>query len=277
MKPLEDHVLLYDGDCPMCRMYSHAFVRANMLEQDGIVAYSEMCEEIKAMVDVNRARNEIALVDAKNRSVTYGIDSWLKIFTNRFRWSKPLLRFPPVYWFLKRLYYFISYNRKVIAPGKEFIKPGSCNPDFNLKWRWIYILLTSFFIAFVLNRYFKGIGIYRDSHIQFGLEWVGAIGQLLFQAGFVFFTRRDRLLHYFGQLMTISMIGALLLVPVILVRKFFPAFPEAGYAGYFLFPVTIMLWQHVRRVRILGLPSFLTFTWILYRVLLLGVFLSFIK
>jgi predicted DCC family thiol-disulfide oxidoreductase YuxK len=277
MKPLEDHVLLYDGDCPMCRMYSHAFVKVDMLEKDGIVSYCEMNQELKSIVDINRAQNEIALVDAKNHTVTYGIDSWLKIFTNRFQRAKPLFEFKPLYWLVKQFYFFISYNRKVIAPGKEFFKAGSCYPDYNVKWRWIYIFVTSVFVSFTLNRYFNLIAIYRAAHIQFGAEWLIAIGQLAFQSTFVLFSRKDRMLHYFGHLMTISMTGALLLIPAIILRNIFPTIPENIYIGYFAIPVSIMLWQHVRRVKMLELPFYLTITWILYRVILLTAFFEFVK
>jgi len=277
MKPLEDHVLLYDGDCPMCRMYSHAFVKADMLEKDGIVSYCEMNQELKSMVDIDRARNEIALVDAKNHTVTYGIDSWLKIFTNRFQWAKSLFQFKPLYWLVRQFYFFISYNRKVIAPGKEFFKAGSCFPDYNVKWRWIYILISSIFVAFILNRYFNGIIIYRDANIQLGAEWLIAIGQLVFQSFFVLLSKKDRTLHYFGNLMTISTMGALLLIPAIIFRNIFSTIPEVAYLGYLALPVLIMLWQHVRRVKMLELPFYLTITWILYRLILLIGFFEFIK
>ena len=277
MKSLEDHILLYDEDCPMCRMYSHSFVKTNMLEKNGIAAYDKMNDELKTIVDVDRARNEIALVNSKLGTVTYGIDSWLKIFTNRFQWSATIFKFPPVYWLLKQLYLFISYNRKVIAPGKEFFKAGSCYPDYNVRWRWIYILATSLFVAFILNQYFNGIAIYRNAKIPFGAEWLIAIGQLAFQSVFVFFSRKDRILHYFGHVMTISMIGVLLLIPIILLMKILPSLPEIFYVSYFAIPVCIMLWQHIRRVKILELPFYLTITWILYRVFLLIGFITFIK
>ena len=82
MKPLKNHVLIYDGDCPMCRMYSHAFVKTHMLEQNGIQSYSVVTGNIKREIDMEQARNEIALVDTEHHSVSYGIDSWFKIFSN---------------------------------------------------------------------------------------------------------------------------------------------------------------------------------------------------
>src|SRR6476659_9646597 len=126
MKPLKNNVLIYDGDCPMCRMYSHAFVKTKMLENNGIQAYAQITEEVKGDIDMDRARNEIALVDTANHTVSYGIDSWFKIFSNSLPLFGYLARWKPFYLFMKGLYFFISYNRRVIAPGKEFYKEGSC-------------------------------------------------------------------------------------------------------------------------------------------------------
>jgi hypothetical protein len=38
------------------------------------------------------------------------------------------------------------------------------------------------------------------------------------------------------------------------------------YTLYFAIPVAVMLWQHIRRVKILELPAVLTVNWVLYRV-----------
>lgn len=272
MKPLEDHVLLYDGDCPMCRIYSHAFVKTKMLGEKGIMSYKSMSDEVRAAIDVDRARNEIALVNVKDQKVIYGVDSWFSIVTNSFPFLKWAEKFPPLYWLMKGLYFLISYNRRVIAPGKVVHREGACDPDYNITWRWIYIAVTSCFVGFILNRYFNGITIYRNAHFSFFTEWLIAVGQIAFQGAIVSFIRRGRLIHYFGQLMTVSMIGALLLGPVILIRRIFPEFREIIYLGYFTIPVSIMLWQHVRRVKMLELPFFLTITWILYRVFLFVAF-----
>ncbi len=275
MKTLRDHMLVYDGDCPMCTMYSNAFVKARMLGQTGIIDYNSMTDEIRNHIDINRARNEIALVDTANHTVHYGIESWMKIIATSFSPLKWLFSFPPFYWFMKGLYNFISYNRKVIAPGKEFFKAGSCYPDFNATWRWIYIFITSIFVALILSKYFGGIPVYNHGHIFFGEEWLIAIGQLAFQGSIVFFLRKERMVHYFGHLMTIAMMGALLLLPVIIIKNIFTNLPQELYIAYFAIPVIIMLWQHIRRVKILELPSFLTFTWLLYRALLLITFFIF--
>lgn len=272
MKPLKDHILVYDGDCPMCRMYSNGFIKSNMLDDDGIVPFNDIREEISSCIDMDKARNEIALVDRNHQTVTYGIESWFKIVGNSFPAFQPLFRFPVFYRFMKSVYSFISYNRKVIAPGKSFNKAGTCYPDYHIGWRWSYILVTSVLIAFLLNRYFVQIPLYRNAQFSFVHEWFIVMGQLLFQGSIVFFSRRDRILHYFGHLMTISMIGSLLLLPIILLNRIWKDLPVEFYMGYFIIPVSVMIWQHIRRTKLVGIQWFLTVTWILYRVILLVVF-----
>lgn len=277
MKTLKNNVLIYDGDCPMCRMYSHAFVKAKMLEREGIQSYNEMTASVKKEMDVSRARNEIALVDTVNHKVLYGIDSWFKIFSNRFALFGYLAAFKPFYVFMKGFYLFISYNRRVIAPGKHFNKAGSCDPDYNVAWRLAYIAVASVLIAVLLNTYIKAIPVYADKNISVFVEWLIVCGQLIFQGLFVYFIRKERMLHYFGHLMTISLIGGLLLLPAIVFQPIIVSASTWLYAAYFAVPVTIMLWQHVKRTKILELPFLLTCTWLLYRALLLIVFLVYAK
>lgn len=273
MKALQNNVLIYDGDCPMCRMYSHAFVKAKMLEPSGIQSYNNMTATVKNEINVDRARNEIALVDTSKHSVVYGIDSWLKIFSYHFPVMAFLTRFKPFYSLLKGLYLFISYNRRVIAPGKQLHKGGSCDPDYNIKWRWIYIGVSSLLIAILLHVYLKSIPLYADQQIRVWHEWLIVAVQLITQGIFVYFIHRKRVLHYFGQLMTISLIGGLLLIPAIVLHYAVTSFQGLLYTSYFIFPVTVMLWQHLKRTKMLELPLLLTFTWILYRLLLLAGFL----
>lgn len=275
MKPLKKNVLIYDGDCPMCRMYSHAFVKTNMLDEDGIQSYNEMSSEVKLEIDVNRARNEIALVNTVDHSVQYGIDSWFSIFSNSFPLFGYLARFKPFYVFMKGFYLFISYNRRVIAPGKEFHREDSCDPDYNITWRIVYLAVISVLVAISLNTYLKAVPIYANQHIGIFTEWLIVLGQMAFQGSFLFFIRKERMLHYFGHLMTISMIGSLFLIPAIILQKPLMTISPWLYLSWFGIPVAIMLSQHVKRTKMLELPFLLTCTWLLYRMLLLIAFLSY--
>lgn len=273
MKTLDNNILLYDCDCPMCNLYSGAFVKTGMLDQNGRMPYHLMTEEVKGLIDVDRSRNEIALIDTKQNKVIYGLDSLLIILGNNFPFVKTIFRFSPLYWGVKKLYALISYNRKVIAPSALLDAPGTCTPDYNVRYRWTFVALVSFFVAWILNLYFAAIPLLQNHPHGFLLEWGITAGQLLLQGALVFAYRKDRVLHYLGHNMVIAMIGALLLLPAIWFSDSIIRYSVSLYIGYFALPVSIMLWQHIRRVKILELPAVLTLSWILYRAAVAGIYL----
>jgi hypothetical protein len=76
MANLSDHLILYDAECPMCRSYTRAFVKTGMLDNNGRAAYQqEQAVQACPMVNLQRAVNEIALVNRQTGEVTYGIES----------------------------------------------------------------------------------------------------------------------------------------------------------------------------------------------------------
>ena len=156
MKTLENHTLLYDDDCPLCSVYTKGFIAAEMLDKNGKKPYCNLSEEEQVFIDIKRASNEIALVDTKNKTVLYGIDSLLKVIGFSFPWMQKIGYWKPVNYFLKKLYKFISFNRKVIVPSKinKEIKL-QCVPDFNFKYRSFYIIFTIIISSFILSHYLK--------------------------------------------------------------------------------------------------------------------------
>ncbi len=275
MKTLKNHVLLYDSDCPMCALYSGTFIQTGMLDKTGRMPFDKITASIKDMIDINRSRNEIALVDTRQQKVIYGLDSLLLILGNNYPFIHTIFRFSPLYWFMKKVYAFISYNRKVIAPSKELHPAGACTPDYHARYRWAFVVVSSFVVAWILNAYFSAIPYLKNSPHGFLIEWGIAVGQLLFQGILVFLLRKDRVLHYLGHNMVISLIGALLLLPAIWFSSFLLRSSVLLYVGYFALPVSVMLWQHIRRIKLLELPSSLTLTWIAYRAGIAAAYLLF--
>jgi predicted DCC family thiol-disulfide oxidoreductase YuxK len=47
MKTLENHTLLYDEDCSLCKVYTTGFIKTGMLDQNGRQAYSTISNEDK--------------------------------------------------------------------------------------------------------------------------------------------------------------------------------------------------------------------------------------
>ena len=73
MKTLQNHIILFDDECPMCQVYTKAFVKTGMLPENGRTSYQQIPESICPLVDRQRAANEIAMVNTENGEVTLSL------------------------------------------------------------------------------------------------------------------------------------------------------------------------------------------------------------
>lgn len=272
MRTLEHQTLLYDEDCPLCSLYTTGFVKSGMLDQNGRKSYCKLSEEEQRFVDLERAPNEIALIDNKTKTVTYGVDSLLKVIGHSFPWIEKIGTAKPVHFILKKLYSFVSYNRKVIIPGavKEENKL-QCSPDFNYKYRFIFIGFALTITTFVLYGYSNLISILPKTNIW--REVALAFGQIVFQSLFILKLDQKTIVNYAGNLMTVSLMGSLILLPILILNQFINI-PETVILGWFGMTVFVMFTEHFRRIKILKLPQYLCYTWILYRILALFFILN---
>lgn len=271
MKTLENQTLLFDEDCPLCQVYTTGFIKAGMLDENGKKPFSNLSEDEKNYIDIKRASNEIALVDNRNKTVIYGIDSLLKVIGNSFPWMERIGRIRPVKFVLKKLYSFISYNRKVIIPNKKTEKTIQCVPSFNYKYRFLYI-------AFAILM--TGLTLYHFSELipdlpkgNFSRELILALGQIVFQSLFLMKLDKKVILNYAGNLMTVSLFGSLLLTPILILNQFF-ILPEIIILGWFGITVLVMFAEHFRRIKLLELPNYLCYTWVIYRIMALIIILN---
>ncbi len=270
MKTLTHHVLVYDKNCPLCNLYTGVFIQTDMLDKNGRVDYCALQPTELKQLDKVKARNEIALVNTETGQITYGINSLFKILGYRF----PILLFvfkSP--WFrlaMAKLYALVSYNRKVISPENIFQNTNSCTPSFNIKYRWAYIIFSWIFTSVVLNLFaMRLVPLVAPTNLL--REWIICGGQIIFQSVSIGFMRRDRVIHYLGNMMTVSVMGALLLLPVLLipVSLLRPEF----YILLFIGVVIFMLVEHHRRARILELPIWASISWVAYRLIVLNIIL----
>ncbi|REG85180.1 DCC1-like thiol-disulfide oxidoreductase family protein [Winogradskyella sediminis] len=267
MKTLQNQTLLYDKDCPLCNIYTSGFIKVKMLDNNGRKAYCDLTNEEQKFIDLQRATNEIALIDNKNKTVIYGIDSLLKVLGNSMPWVEKIGHVKPIKFGLKKLYSFISYNRKVIIPSKEDkTQTLQCVPNFNYTYRYIYILFATLIASLVLFKFSKLITRIPESN--FIREALITIGQIGFQALFISKLNFEKQLNYFGNLMTVSLMGSLMLIPVLIIDSMIQI-PELVLLFWFGFTAAIMLFEHIRRIKLLELLKLLSATWILYRLLIL--------
>ncbi|MCE3076261.1 DCC1-like thiol-disulfide oxidoreductase family protein [Chryseobacterium gwangjuense] len=264
MKTLKNHTLIYDNECPMCNIYSKGFIKVGMLDESGREAFTELSVKNKNLIDFNRAKNEIALVDHEKNKVIYGLDSLLLIIGNSFPALEKIARIKPLYWFFKKLYSFVSYNRKQIIPSMKSQTEEACVPDFNLKYRLAYIAFVVIFSGYILSLFSAKLGLGLTQN--FWREFIICVGQIVWQTIFLKNYLKDKIWDYLGNMMTVSLIGTLLLIPALFLNLS-PVFSII----YFGIVVFIMFLEHLRRCRILQLNFIPTLSWVTYRVLILIV------
>lgn len=265
MRTLKDHLILYDAECPMCNLYTGAFIKSKMLDNDGRAAYQKAYSTC-SQIDLQRAVNEIALVNRQTGEVTYGINSLFAIISNAFPLFKPLFGNRFFAGAMRRLYAFISYNRRVIIPAGETEHSFAVQPSFHKKYRIAYLLVTCLFTSFIFSCFERTRGWYAYSN-SFSEELMTIGGLLLFQAIVVVTIRKELLWSYLGNMMTVSVAGALLLLPALLLETV--GWFSADTCWFFSLVVTaFMLWEHMRRVKLLGLGLTITATWIAFSIIL---------
>jgi hypothetical protein len=264
MKTLKNHVILFDAECPMCKVYTRAFTSTGMLDDDGRAPYqTHSCPT----VDRKRAVNEIALVNTTTGEVSYGIDSLFKVIAHSFPILKPLFSCKPFARVMRKVYAFISYNRKVIIPAPQPTDPA-LQPAFSLKYRIAWLVVATMITATILTHYARLLPYPGNAY----REYLICSGQILFQGCIVSIVAPAKRWDYLGNMMTISLAGSLLLLPALalLPGKAGATNQSTGTAiAWFAIVATAMLVEHLRRCKLLNLGVIPSATWLFYRASLL--------
>ena len=271
MKTLANHQILFDAECPMCKMYTKAIVSAGILDQNGRAAYQEITEESCPMLDRQRAVNEIALVNQETGEVTYGIESLFKVMAVSLPVLKPLFSFKPFVWLMAKVYAFISYNRRVIVPPQTSTDRFQLQPTFKLKYRIAYIVLAWVVTSLVLSAYANLLSAVLPSGNAYR-EYVICGGQVLFQGLIIYVIDKTKTWNYLGNMMTVSLAGALLLLPVLLLSKLI-VLDTVFCTAWFLMVAGTMFLEHIRRCTLLGLRGGMTVSWVLYVLIVSAIIL----
>lgn len=266
---ITNHKLLVDRDCPMCRAYGKAFVKFKLVDEKTIHYYQTVKTSVAKRIDLDRARNEIALHDTNTGHTKYGVDAFIRILAHNKPVLHRLLNFKLIYALLVFLYKFISYNRKVIYPIDSRIS-CTCDPELNKKYRAIYITFVAFFTGYLLNSFFFHVNTaFNLAHSPLR-ELIVCIGQVVWQGAAIYLIFREKFWDYLGNMSTVSLIGGLLLLPVLILNHYLSIHPFALMAA-FTVVVGLMFLEHIRRCKLLGVPLTLTVSWVLFRIVVLSV------
>jgi hypothetical protein len=213
--------LVYDDACPMCAWYTGAFVKSGLLSEEGRKAFSNANPELLHDINWQRSKNEIPLIDTNTKQVWYGIDALLEILGQKVPLIKTIGKFTPVNWSLKRLYNFISYNRKVIVATKSVPGTIDCTPDFNVFYRILFMLVflsfntlmlfpTHSWLARVIPFYHLSVAQLQLAHTIFVVT--NCLLASLSLPG-------KKTIEYLGQINMLALVTTLLMIPFMLINK----------------------------------------------------------
>jgi hypothetical protein len=138
------------------------------------------------------------------------------------------------------------------------------NPALKIAVMVICIAVT----AIALNQYAKLIQHLISIRYDWRFEACMVIGMLFFQYPFIYNKSFSQKLDYYFNMLLVSLIGSVLLFPL-LVMNFYSGYNDTFNLLYFLIVVLIMFFDHKRRVAALGLPMIISYTWVLYRAIIL--------
>ena len=137
----------------------------------------------------------------------------------------------------------------------------------------IYLLMCAFVSAFALSSFAKLIQPYLAVEYDFTTELLMVTGQVAFQWLFLIKAKWLAKKHYMIIALTVSLVGSLLLLPLIVCHSFLKV-PDIVSVAYFFAVVFAIFLLHYRLIVRSSLPERLTITWVVYRVILLAYVLA---
>ncbi|MBY0403057.1 MAG: DUF393 domain-containing protein [Cyanobacteria bacterium] len=147
-------MLLYDGDCSMCRNMMKVLEKMGLLHKADAVAWATA--DIRDQAIEEKIRTEMVLMDKTTGEVLTGMYALnrLAIVHHRFWVPRQIFKIPGVSDAITALYHIVSFNRRVLFP---FPKPKiacTCDPPFQLDKRialWAFISLGALLSVLLLS------------------------------------------------------------------------------------------------------------------------------
>ncbi|GAB2828253.1 hypothetical protein [Ferruginibacter profundus] len=139
----------------------------------------------------------------------------------------------------------------------------------NITYFKIIVMLVCIAVtAFTLSRYALLVQHLLKIHYNWQFELFMVAGMLFFQYPFIYKNNRKLKLAYYFNMLLVSLMGAVLLWPLLIVNHFEYCVDLVNII-YFFAVVWVMFWEHKRIVARLSLPVFISYTWVLYRLIIL--------
>jgi predicted DCC family thiol-disulfide oxidoreductase YuxK len=218
----DNYILIYDDKCPMCVAYTSLFVKWGILNASGRKSFTTVSPQLLAITNESRSKNEIPLIDTATNKVYYGIDALLELLNTKIYGIKAIGKFAPINFLLKKLYSFISYNRKVITAVKCSNGQYDCSPTFNYKWRSIFLitfLITNTLMLFPVQTNVLANSIFSNSNI-FYTQLLHTI-LVCINIALAFTLPKHKAFEYLGQVNMLAILTIASLSILMCINKYF--------------------------------------------------------
>lgn len=249
---MNSKIIIYDDNCPLCSAYTNAFVKTGMIDKAGRKDFSSIEPTLIEKIDMKRSINEIPLLDTETNEVWYGIDALLEILQQKIPGIKKAGNIKPVKWLLQKLYKFISYNRRVIVAAKKQTTGFDCTPDFNTRYRFMFMavfLIFNTLMLFPLQYYVLGKSIFNSNITS--LQVAHAIFVFINITIGLLLKRIDRY-EYLGQINMIAVMAILFCVPLIIINRYVDL-ADGLFNTYYLGMLTLfVVYEYFRRMGYIG-------------------------
>ncbi len=264
--------LLLDKNCPMCHIYGKCFEKTGLIDEDTIIYYQVVDEEVFEKVDPVKAKSEVAFFNERTGKTYYGVKAFLHILSHNNKFLKWFLNTSIMFFIAEKTYRFISYNRQVMAG--RYIDPSErdCSPSYRLSYRLSYIILIALSTGLILNHFTFILDAGEGKFYNPYTEYIVAFGQIAWQFIAIQFINKKKRLDYLGNMSTVSFVGGLLLLPLFVFNAL-GALNPFQLLLYFSIVVFAMFIMHIKRTKNLGLPFSITVSWLVYRLIALGTIL----
>jgi len=257
MNTLANKIIIYDGNCYLCRSGAMLTFKYSSLSEENLSPYDTLDARLKSKVALTSFQNEMAVVDRGEGRTIYGLEGILYVLGTKYNVFNRIKPGSFIFRFLNLFYRIIAYNRYILFPIHSKIK-CSCQPPLNIRFRLLLFaccIAVSIMISLIL-----GYSIGRHLPVSPGTVIPGTLvavstGWILQVLLATIYLKGEQLYDYLGNLGVIMLTGVLVLAPAL--------------AGSFLqpriyFPLLIinvlascitMLRMHHKRTGLLGLKT----------------------
>ena len=244
-----NQLLIYDDYCPLCTWYSGMFVKYGFLRSENRVPFSRADIDVLTAIDIEKAKDEIPLFNKDEQTTLYGIDSLLEILSWKLPFIKSIGNIQPAKWFLKKLYKFISYNRKVVVAKKCGAGVFDCSPYFSFQYRILFMIVFLVFNSIML------IPLHRDLfsklsfyHLTLAQLQFAHISLVAINCSIASFLKSKKAIEYLGQINMLALL-TILFLSLLMIFGNFISMPEEIMAVYLFLLTVFVVKEYFRRMK----------------------------